>query len=381
MLPLRRTKAAAFPHRQPNQPSVVSSPHTQTRSSSLGRLLHGDPKRVVGGQFRRTNDTTVKYKGNDGFEEEGVLVEHEEAGGETRDWRKETVVNIRDNRTRPTSLDGKLECASQQQLTIVDYFTNRPSTSARQPVNPDDYYTVDMSPIHELPQLSRALDHDYPAKTKLSHEQIANFRKVSARRATLPAGATIQTEGVNASFALDKPLPPSRPVIDVHQTPKAIPPMIKAPGPAVAPVDPFTQVLTRDHSPTPPLRIRRPLHSRAKSSDQTDAAGRPELKSYKSTPPSDRNRPLPPLPAEAESPKTRFGIKLKRKSVPADRMITDEEVKIDTEPFSASKYIREALEISKENQRKTDLQAELDRAVAAQGKALERVESALLDVS
>jgi hypothetical protein len=51
------------------------------------------------------------------------------------------------------------------------------------------------------------------------------------------------------------------------------------------------------------------------------------------------------------------------------------------EPFVASRFLEEALETSKETKRKLSLQQELDRAVTAQGRRLERVESALIEVS
>ena len=78
MLPLRRPKASAFPHRQPPSSDNASTIASRARHSSFGRLLLGEHQRDAAGQYRRTTDSTVKVKGSstDEFAVGSVMLGH-----------------------------------------------------------------------------------------------------------------------------------------------------------------------------------------------------------------------------------------------------------------------------------------------------------------
>lgn len=252
------------------------------------------------------------------------------------------------------------------------------------PLDSGGYSFSDEPSLDQLVGLSYPSEQYHaPPKTKLSRGQVANFRKVSARRATLPPESFSVTDQISApsgSSLVDKHLPATQTTLRRQErTPK------KRARPTPVERDSTEGFLAFSSANREVSAPSAPRHHtvQTRTSGITSTALLPRDSNLQETSPHlDCNRPLPPLPtAETESPKSRFGIKLRRKAVPIKTMLGGDEEPAFNEPFVASKFLREVLEISKENQRKLSLQQELDRAVAAHGKELQRVESALIEVS
>ena len=233
----------------------------------------------------------------------------------------------------------------------------------------EDYTSPDLSPLDRQLFLSDNLEQSFGVKTKLSRQQIARFRKVSA-----PHALQVSVPAPEASAVAAPESQRSSPVLRLSKPTPFLPPSSQGQNGA-----PFWTFASGDPHPRPGLQSQ---DASTKSSP------------HQSSPTPNLNRPLPPLPPDNETP-TKVA-RAKRKAVPKpldlpqsltclelDDLVTApypiESSDRLSRSFSASEFIKDTLQFLREQEsaRELTLHEELQAALRSRSGDRTRVESTL----